>query len=542
MIAEAQQKRWPGRQAPASERGPVSALIQIRSRLQRFLARHPLVRDALLWAIPALIFGAILRGLMLHYLPYAYWGSDSRSYFGFTEQFLDTGKISLYDKRRYLYLIGLLPVTILPGAPLKWLAWLQHGAGLLTVLPLAYAVRRAFVGWKAWIVPATVLYAGLPILLWYEHEMLAECVFFHGVVWMVAGWMAFVPAHGAAQVRNFWWFFGGLAVTLLTKPAARFFLPPVLFGLVCVFAWRVLRPKHWISLAAVLALTFTIGQDGQGAWLLYTSAFPLTRLETPLHAEYKAEAADAVKAARSKVDASARGPSDKEWKNFVKYPERQENHPLWQALGKDEKKKEALYRELAKEAVLGDPLGFLRIAVGKIIASANPGEFRSDRFLPTYTVEKYRSQYERDQQQKPGRVQRLFGLPKSAPLPPYEEFQQRLAPDPNPTEAVWLRGYVDRFHAAAHLVQGDEEDPTEVALTPLAWWVLVGALLALLPPYFRQVGLPVLMAVSYLFGTFLVGGSNPRYFGAVWGIVLLALCIPLDLVVRSIWGGKEGAA
>lgn len=522
----------------------MSALNQLYSRLQRFLARHPLVRDALLWAIPALIFGAVLRGLLLHYLPYAYWGSDSRSYYGFTEQFLDTGKISLYDKRRYLYLIGMLPVTLLPGSPLKWLALLQHGAGLLTVLPLAYAIRKAFVGWKAWIVPATLLYTGLPILLWYEHELLAECVFFHGVVWMVAGWMAFVPARGAAQVRNFWWFYGGLAVTLLTKPAARFFLPPIFFGLVCVFAWRVLRPKHWAALAAVVGLTFTIGQDSQGAWLLYASAFPLTRLETPLHAEYKAEAAEAVKAARSKVDASARGPSDKEWKNFVKYPERQEHSPLWKELGakENEKKKDKVYRDLAKEAILGDPLGFLGIAVGKIIASANPGEFRSDRFLPAYTIEKYQSQYERDQKDKPGRIQRLFGLSKTAPLPPYSEFQKKLAPNPNSAEAVWLRSYVDRYHAAAHMVQGDDEDPTEITLTPLAWWVLIGAALALLPMYFRSVGLPVLMAVSYLFGTFLVGGSNPRYFGAVWGIVLLALCIPLDLVIRPIWRKKETTA
>jgi hypothetical protein len=43
---------------------------------------------------------------MLSYLPYAYWGSDSRSYYGFAEQLLDTGKLSLYDKRRYLYLVG----------------------------------------------------------------------------------------------------------------------------------------------------------------------------------------------------------------------------------------------------------------------------------------------------------------------------------------------------------------------------------------------------------------------------------------------------
>jgi hypothetical protein len=382
------------------------------ARLRAFLQRHPLVRDALIWAVPALIIGAILRGLMLSYLPYAYWGSDSRSYYGFTEQFLDTGKISLYDKRRYLYLIGMLPVTLLPGSPLKWLAWLQHGLGLLTLVPLAYCVRKAFLGWRAWIIPATVLYAALPILLWYEHELLAECLFFHAVVWMLAGWLAFAPARGPAVQRNFWWFFGGLAALVLTKPAGLFFWPGIFLGLISVAAWRTLRLTHWIALGALFALQFTIGQDTQGAWLLYTSAFPLTRLETPKHAEYKAEIADLVREAQSDLATHARGPDSKAWVHFLKNPERQSERPHWAALGGDDALKQRVYKELAHEGIFAHPLMFVRIALGKIIASANPGEFKADRFLPSYTVEKYESQYEKDSKSKPDRIRRLFALKK----------------------------------------------------------------------------------------------------------------------------------
>lgn len=490
-------------------------------RLRAFLHRHPLVRDALLWAIPAILFGAVLRGLLLHYLPYAYWGSDSRSYYGFTEQFLDTGKISLYDKRRYLYLIGMLPVTLLPGSPLKWLAWLQHGLGLLTLIPLAYCVRKAFVGWKVWVIPVTVLYAGLPILLWYEHELLAECVFFHGVVWMIAGWMAFAPARGEAAMRNFWWFFAGLAVVLLTKPAGRFFLPALMLGLVCVVAWRVLRVKQWAALAAVFGLTFTIGQDSQGAWLLYASSFPLTRFDTPLHANYKAELADLLPAAR-RVDS----PERNEGEDVIKYPDRQDRRPLWKALGKDDKKKEQICRDLARESILGDPLGFIWLACGKIIASANPDEFGTDRFLPSYYAEKYERQYERDAKEKPGRIQRLFAV--RGELPDYATFRQRIAPYPDSAAARWLQGYSERYHAAARMI-----GPSS-SITPLAAWVLLGAALALVPMFFRTLGIPVLAAVSYLFGTFLVGGHNPRYFGAVWAIVLLAMCVPLDLIARAV--------
>ncbi len=500
----------------------------LRTDFATFLRRHPLVRDALLWAIPAVLFGAVLRGLLLSYLPFAYWGSDSRSYFGFTEQLLDSGKISLYDKRRYLYLLGMLPVTLLPGSVLRWLAWLQHLGGLATLVPLAYCVRKAFTGWKLWVVPVTVAYAGLPILIWYEHELLAECLFFHAVVWMLAGWLAFAPPRGAAIVRNFWWFMGGFAVLVLTKPAGLFFWPAVVLGLVCTAAWRVLQRKHWAALAALLGLQFTIGQDTQGAWLLYTSAFPLTRLESPKHAAYKSEIADLVRRARAEVFSSVRGAEDREWNEFLKWPEKQTARPLWQKLGEDTKRRDQIYHELAREAILAHPVLFLRLAAQKIAASANPGEFKSDRFLPSYTLEKYAAQYAKDIESRPGRIRRLFGLPQDQPVPSFEVLAQKIAPQPEAPAARWMLHYAESYHAAARLIgEGDT-----LALTPLACWVLLGGLLALGPGFFRPLGVPVLMAVSYLFGTFLIGGVNPRYFGAVWAIVLLVLCVPLDLLFR----------
>jgi hypothetical protein len=509
--------------------------------LRDFLHRHPLARQALVWAVPALIFGAILRGLMLSYLPYAYWGSDSRSYFGFTEQLLDTGDFSLYDKRRYLYPILLLPVTLLPGSPLKWIAWLQHALGLLTLLPLAYCVRKLFAAWRAYILPVTLLYAGLPILLWYEHELLAEALFFHAMVWMVAGWMAFAPSRGTAVLRNFWWFFGGLAAVILTKPAGRFLWPAVLFGLVCLVAWKTLHRRHWIALASLFGLTFTIGQDTQASWLLYASAFPLTRLETPLHAEYKAQIADLVRPARERLETHVRGPDSKVWMDFLKFPERQTERPLWTELGKDDAKKQRIYQDLALEALKRHPLLFLRIAFGKIIASANPEEFRSERFLTRYTTEKYAHQYRQDSDKKPGRIRRLFALPKDGDLPAYSEIEKRLAPNPHSPVAASMHRYVDRYQAAARLVASEDDDDPTVDLTPLAWWILIGGALALLPRFFRPLGIPVLLAWSYLFGTFLVGGINARYFGAVWAIVLLALCVPLDLGARALGNiGRKG--
>jgi len=175
---------------------------------------------------------------------------------------------------------------------------------------LAYTIRKSFVGWRIWVIPLTVTYACMPILLWYEHELLAEAIFFQGVVWMCAGWMAFSSQTTPERARSmWWWFYAGLAAVVLTKPAGRFFWPVILFALICIGAWRVLNRKHWIAFAGLFGLTLTMGQDAQSSWLLYTSAFPLTRLDTPLHAEYKAEITDMVRDAQQMF---ARGEAHKD--------------------------------------------------------------------------------------------------------------------------------------------------------------------------------------------------------------------------------------
>jgi hypothetical protein len=503
------------------------------ARHQLFFQRHPLLRDACIWAIPALCFGALLRLLLLSYLPYAYWGSDSRSYYSFAELFLDSGKISLYDKRRYLYPIFLLPVSILPGSPLKWVAWIQHALGLLTLIPLAYSIRKVFTGWRLFIIPVTLVYAGMPILIWYEHELLAEGLFFHSVAWMIAGWLAFSQPGRAPNLAHWWWFFGAFAVLVLTKPAGRFFWPAFLFALVCLGAWRLLRRKHWISIAALFGLTFTIGQDTQASWLLYTSALPLTRLDTPSHSEFKAEIRDIVEPARHELDSTLRGPNSRRWEHFLKFPEDQIERPAWQALGRDPDRKSKVYNDLAIEGIGSHPFLFLKLALGKILASANPDDFKSERFLPAYYVEKYAVQYEKDLPKRSDRIRRLFALPADSPVPAYPDLARRIAPHPDSSAALWLHGYVDRYQRAGSFVISDGVGDLTLEFTRLTWWFLGCCVLALLPWHFKSLGIPLIMAASYLFGTFLVGGVNPRYFGAVWGVVLLLLCIPLELILRG---------
>ncbi|MHA3774050.1 hypothetical protein ACXR0O_21185 [Verrucomicrobiota bacterium sgz303538] len=506
----------------------------------RFFQRHPIVRDALLWAIPAIALGALLRILFLSYSPYAYWGSDSNSYFGFAERLLSAGKISLYDKRRYVYPLLLFPISALPGATLKWLVWFQHTLGLATLVPLAYCVRKSFAHWRWFIVPVTVIYTGIPIILWYEHELLAENVFFAAVIWSCAGWIAWVSQENPARKRQLWWWFlASFAVLILTKPSGRFFIPGIVLALVAVRAWRFLRWREAGAFAAACALTLTIGQDSQGAWLLYTSSFPLTRIDTPLHAEYKAEVKDLVTEARQRLS-EYKADDDRKWKAFLKNPEEQSERPLWQALGKNTKLKMRVYKDLAVEGILHRPDLFLLVAFEKILSSANPDDFKAERFLTDYSPRKFEHLYEKYQAESPRRLRMLFGLSKNEPLPPFSQVEQWLAPKPDSAVAKWIFNYTEWFEGWMHLIEDEtvHEGKAEVslarALRPMGWWILAGVFLSFLPFYFRRLGLWTMIIGGYLFGVFLVGGANARFFGAAWPILTLLLPVPIDALSRGV--------
>ncbi len=80
--------------------------------LRLFFQRHPIVRETLLWALPALVFGAVLRVLLTCYLPYALWNPDSRS--GIAH-------------RRFGIVIGRIGIQVLPYTPLVWCWVIPYG-------------------------------------------------------------------------------------------------------------------------------------------------------------------------------------------------------------------------------------------------------------------------------------------------------------------------------------------------------------------------------------------------------------------------------
>lgn len=512
-----------------------------------FFARHPVVRQAVLWAVPALLLGIFLRLLLLSYLPYAYWGSDSRSYFSFAHKLLAEGYISLDEKRRYLYPILMALVGMLPGATLKWLAWLQHAFGVLTILPLAYVVRKSLVYWKIWIVPITVAFAGLPLNLWYEHELLGENIFFATLVWAFAGWVAWAKEPRIERAQQlFWWFFVPLALFLITKPSGRFVWPGIACGLLITWMWRRLTRWQWAALAALVLVTLTVGSKKQGAWLLYVATFPLTNLESPLHAEYKAEIRDMVQPLWEHRDVYYT--LDDEPFAFLESPEKQDQRPLWKALGKDEKLKARIYMDLALEGIKAHPVQFLKFGWDRIVASINIEEFGAARFKGEYFPRRFEQSYEDARLGRNNRtpVYLLFGLKKGTPLPPYAQFAPRLSPRPDSWPAHTVQGWVAGYQKSSKIVHLPKKaldvldrQMWKARFTVLGWLLGIGALLSFLPYYRATLGVWTLVAASYLMGVFVVSQPNPRYLGPVWPIFFLLLFVGLDVLLRVIFSARK---
>jgi hypothetical protein len=490
----------------------------------------PSLRDAVWWALPAIAVGALIRCLYLSYAPLAHWGADSMSFFEFAWKALDKQEFVLNEKRRYLYPIALLPMSLLPGGAMRWVAWIQHASALLVLIPFAYIIRKCFAHWRWWIVPLTLVFATWPAAIVLEHIVQSDALFLHAIVWAAAGWVAWVssPAGASASAHRFWWFAIPFFAALLTRPAARFFLPAVLAGLVITGAWRALHRSHWIASAAVLVVQATMGKEKMVAMLLLGAVFPLVQLETPLLAEYKQELREEVERSRQHLGLYYRAQIDVF--KLLKRPERYPEKPRFSALAEDDVLTAKVYKGLAIEACRSQPWQALLLALQRVAASADYGDNVQHSFKATVSREWFDGSFEELTGRKKLAVfNLLMGRPRKAPPPPWEEVAARLSPYPRAPAARWMAKGAD-FHADTFRwvwppSAANRNIPVE-RFRPswMAWVALAGAVLAFCKRWRGTLGVFVLWSGVYLVGAFLIGESNPRLFAPV--VPLLFLLLP----------------
>jgi hypothetical protein len=495
------------------------------------------LREALAWSVPALIAGVVFRCALLSYSPFAYWGSDSSSFFWFTERLFLEGAISLPAKRQFLYPLVLAALTLLPGPALVWVAAVQHAAGLVLTVGVGYIVRSVYSGWRLWIVPLTLVYATLPILVWYEHELIADSLFaltllaafWAWVAWERAGWRA----------GQGWLFVAAFGACILTKSAGRFFWPGLIAGLLLSGAWRKLALPQYLALAILCAVSWTMGERNQGIRLLYTSAFPLTRLDTPLHADYKTEIAPLVRdasAARATYYSADDAP-----KEFLRTGRKDaDSYPRWATAGaRDEKQLWKDVKEIALEAVFSDPLGFAGIGLQRTIAAINPPSFRTERFAATYASTRIAGRAE-DWEAKGERgaaLRRiLYGLPQAGS----DTLAREISPNPSSPAATMIETWSYRWQESLALVKPANNSPAQFQPTPLGIWMIAAAGLCFLPWFRNSLGAWILIAGGYVLGVHLLGSANPRFALPCFPVLIVIAATPADALWRM-WNKKRSA-
>jgi hypothetical protein len=275
-----------------------------------------------------------------------------------------------------------------------------------------------------------------------------------------------------------------------------------------------------------------MGDDDQASWLLYNTAFPFTQLETPLHAEYKAEIRDWVLAKRVRIDRYAE--EDYGVQKYLRGPDDDPRRPAWVTLSKDKTKMARVYRDMALEAIKARPDLFLSIGLHRLLGSCNPADLDDARFEPDYFGRRLAEDL-RGNRTKEGMLRLAFGIPRKAPFPSTEQFYQWTAPHPDSAIARWLLGYVETYQRLGALVtrpSGEDHSLGQYRPTFPGWWLLLGMLAACFPPFLRVLGVWIVGMTAALMATYLVGIEHVRYFAPMWPIVLLALAVVIDWPVR----------
>jgi hypothetical protein len=238
------------------------------------MGADPRTREVLLWSLPAILLGVVLRGLLTYSMPYGYVQYDTADFLVTTQRFAANWDLVIHNKKTFLTPILFTLAYINKVVPaLIFVPLLQHLFGLVMTLFVGGIVRLWFRHWKWFIIPATVLTTANPAILWYEHALMAEAHYVFCVVLLVLVATAFA----LFRTRGL---FISLLLTLVftagSRPEGKLYFSVAIL-LVALTYWG--NWKAWLRHMAILLVvtmgTFAITKTKQAGTLLYATVLPL---------------------------------------------------------------------------------------------------------------------------------------------------------------------------------------------------------------------------------------------------------------------------
>lgn len=240
----------------------------------RSQAKSPELRSLLLWCLPALLVGFVLRAVLLVQMPYGFIQYDSPDFLATPYHFLWKHHLVIHGKKSFFTPLFFLLPFLLHIPALIFIPLVQNLMGLLGVVFAGALVQLWFKHWRWLIVPVTVLIAANPFAIWYEKTLMGEANFLFFTL-LLALWATLWvknPTRG-----NFALLLLGMFLNAGTRGEAKLFFAVgiILVPLVLWGQWR----RTLVHLGIVfltMILAFRISETSHAPSLLYGTLVHLT--------------------------------------------------------------------------------------------------------------------------------------------------------------------------------------------------------------------------------------------------------------------------
>ena len=466
--------------------------------------RQSAIRNILLWCLPALLLGAWLRIELLNgWRGGLYFGPDSGSYWETAFRFAQGGHFDVSGKRPWLYPVIVWLAGHGPVSPAFSVALVQQCAGWLSIVALGALVRAVLPWWKWFIIPATVLYAGQPEILYWGHVLIADSLF-------ISATLAVALAVALYWQKPSWrWLATAIAlifIAMALRPVGRALwltLIPIAL-LVPHVGWRP-RLLHAAALAILYFPASKATSVSQGEDLLFVSTLPLMRLDTPLHADLKAELRPQVEAARADLWSYVTVGQRQVWGDLIDDDPSDQGLVL-QGLRADKKRYNNVRGEISRESLKHQPWTYARMVTMKVYAvyGLNDANDRLDPARWGGAAEKFLGRtFQKIDAKFPGYVLGDSGIADEEKL--HATLAQMLAAKGSQTRILRALDFFERVTTPFRL---DGKWPDRW------WWIAPVALGVFAFPWTHDGRrlLPVLiLTAGYLGMTYLVGRAVGRY-------------------------------